>query len=318
MLHSQSATVQCETAECFLNQLDELHPRWGEGKWIFRGQNSDAENWKLLPSAMRSDIIEKFVEKNVEQWSDLSHLGENIRQQWENKPCNEFRRHVEASLHIAIERCLVWAFERLADQVGLHIPYQRRVLWGGGSRSSVEHETIRLLTNDAVRHHPNEVIFALAQHHGIPTRLLDWTYRPLVAAYFSAYCEKPHTPQPQHIVVWAINLRELNRTNLHLTQHLYSDMSFPYAQAGVWLYDKETDSKFLENGSYAPFEDELCKIGSDDVQKLTLPYSERQELLELLQRKEVFKSSLMPFYGNVADDLMNCSMHWRKITQYLS
>ena len=49
---------------------------------------------------------------------------------------------------------------------------------------------------------------ALAQHHGLPTRLLDWTYSPLVAAHFALTELESYNEDG---VIWALNYVELNK-----------------------------------------------------------------------------------------------------------
>lgn len=175
------------------------------------------------------------------------------------------------------------------------------------------------LTKDETPEHLIEWL-ALMQHHGAPTRLLDLTRSPFIAAYFAF--EICALEQDGHAAVWCFNIEHLKQkslealsqefgTALQETQNLINEKLFEvlfYQNNKNLVFPVEPfrmnrryslqQSIFVSTGtSAAPFMEQLQFLGPDlkgAVVKLEIPSREKKTALRELQMMNLHRASLFP------------------------
>lgn len=271
--------------------------------YIFRGHGQ--ESYRLVPKALRPELSHWFWElgpgKPEYQW------------QWEY-----WQAHAEYSL--------LRDFYRLADRMGLEVPLSPKIRQNLAADFEIREGTPRNRSDQIWISPDLHETAALAQHYGLPTRLLDWTYDLYVALYFGFM---DAIGKDGNLSIWALNKEHLSflkgtveQVNVEFITPHYASNPNLNAQQGLfshWPIAVPSMHSMVENfqsGGQASLVDrrpldELIEeqMGDAPAQniflKFVLPCSEAASGCGILQRLGYGAAKVFPGYGGVAKQILS-------------
>ena len=189
--------IACDTATEFLSVMNPHDDLWrstgGAMCWIYRGQLN--ARWGLQPSAMRPGAFVHYGIGASGQVS-ISTVEERVKE----------------------EAAVVIRFANACIRAGRPLPEDSQWLRSDALQRQVFGDKVlaQLVLGIEFPMPLLRSLYALAQHHGVPTRLLDWTGEASVGAYFACQEIARHLVDPKkypigdpgtHLAVWALRSR---------------------------------------------------------------------------------------------------------------
>jgi hypothetical protein len=158
-------------------------------------------------------------------------------------------------------------------------------------------------------------IMALAQHYGLPTRLLDWSRRSYVAAYFAASGALRHDkPNNGRLAVWAFDPEDIRMSlkNVRDVPVPGSNNANIAAQSGLFtLLTQEYKQGKPFEGPHC-LDDYVVSCGRHDLAKITLPASEAPKVIDLCARFGITAATLYPDFYGAARATLDSLACWRE------
>lgn len=295
-----SLIIALNTAEELIEALD--RSKWGRDpvEWIFRGQRS--HDWHILPTAWRPK--ERYLLDD--QWQSIPLTN--------NGQCQS-------------EYELARRFFRIGDVQGLPLP---------GDNPELRARMIESNKFDKTQPWPPralEWLIAIAQHYGVPTRFVDWTRKPLIAAWFAAeeaarqygekeeerdalpIAEREQFKMPEgRFIIWALHRKSevLKQTGWEVTGAPRAVVPNLHLQSGLFTFRRVAHNELDCDKDATPLCEAILKSGGDQstLRAVSVPWSQAGRTLTLLRDRFVQAATVYAGYEGVAKSVKE--PRWRR------